>query len=498
MRYVNINNMKNLVKNNAILIAGSILFIISLLFSWYMGLIAEDVFHFSAESFQEAYDIATQSRNNTNTRIGELSMYFVGISPEGTGTVFALWLYRLINPISIVACTFFIYRLGTGTWPTNTKAGLISFALVIFCMLSNKTNHYWFCGNLSWFYPTVIAMLFFIMIEPFFKGKKISTGCLFTALCCVPIMGMSNESVSITALLLYGLAGYLYMKKNATWKINKQYLIIGIILLAFTILFYTAPGPYKRAHGEYSEISKIEFAIRNFFSANWLHVLFWCWRLILISIAIFILCPLKKWNNSRNYVLISAFLMLGGILMLAPNFGAPRSLIPVELILMAILCGVIYRTVQEKPLTSKKLCVLFLMLIGLAITILIPNTVRSIDNARFYALLQHKANEVIVKGEDQLIIKDKDIYQESIWSFSRFRIPKTLLEIYPIYTHIKPIVTTTQECYDKSEFKHQYALFPYSEGLDLAGTDLTLNRGLAKYVGLKAIIVIRSEAEDKK
>lgn len=484
--------MKNLIKNNAILVTSLILFTIALLFSWYMGLIAEDVSHFGAKTLQEAYDIALQSRNNTNTRLGELSMYFMGISAEGTGTIFALWLYRFINPIFIVACSFFIYRLGTGYWPTNTKAGFISFVFVVFCILSNKTNHYWFCGNLSWFYPTVIAMLMFILIEPFFKGEKINITNFIIAILCTPIVGMSNETVAITSVLLYGLAGYLYLRKNKTW-IPEKYLIIGVLLIFFAVLFYTASGPYKRVAPEMGDLTKLEYAIRNIFSGSWLHILFWCWRLIIISLTIFILCPLKEWNNSRNYILISAFLMLGGILMFAPNFGAPRSLIPIELVLMAMLCGVIYRTTQKGQLQSNKIKALFILLIALTLTILIPNTIRSIDNARFFALIQYKAKEIINKGETHLIIKDKEIQLESIWNFRHFKIPRTLLEIYPLYTEIKPLLTTTQKHYENSDFEHKYALFPYKD--TIYGSDLTLNKGLAKHFGLEAIIVIKSEED---
>lgn len=485
--------MKNLIKNNAILVTSLILFTIALLFSWYMGLIAEDVSHFGAKTLQEAYDIALQSRNNTNTRLGELSMYFMGISTEGTGTIFALWLYRFINPIFIVACTFFIFRLGIGHWPTNSKPDVISFIFIALCMLENKTNHYWFCGNLSWFYPAVIAMLMFILIEPFFKGEKINITNFIIAILCTPIVGMSNESVAITSVSLYCLAGYLYLRKNKTWIPDRKYLIIGFLLIFFAVLFYTASGPYKRVAPEMGDLTKLEYTIRNIFSSNWLHVLFWCWRIIIIAITILILCPLKNWNTSRSKILLLTITMLGGILMIAPNFGAPRSLIPVELILMTLLSGVIYRTTKIMQLQANKIKALFILLIALSLTILIPNTIRSIDNARFFALIQYKANEIIYKGETHLIIKDKEIQLESIWNFPYFKIPRTLLEIYPLYTESKPLLTTTQKHYENSDFKHKYALFPYKD--TIYGSDLTLNKGLAKYFGLEAIIVIKSEED---
>lgn len=485
--------MLKTIKKHLIFFFSIVLYLTALVFSWYMGLISEDVWHFSAESFQEAKDLASMSYNNWNARIGELSMYFIGISSEGKGTFQALWIYRIFNPIFITACALFVCRIGTGTWPTTTKASLFTFIFVIFNIFCNKTITYWFCGHLSWFYPAVIALAFFIAIEPFFKGNNLSTLRFLIALICAPILGMSNESISIVSAILYIAAGISYYRLNKSHNISKTYITIGIILLASSLLFYTAPGPYQRVATEHATTSKIEYAIRNFFSNNWIHVIFWSWRLLFAAILVVIMCPVKAWKTNRCYFLLSAVIMLGGILMLAPSFGAPRSLIPVEITFIGVLSAVVYRALQSHTISNVKQGLLLCTLFCVSLTILIPNSVRSIDNARLFSKLQAMADEVKSKGNNILVIEEQELATKSVWSFTKFRIPRTLLEIYPLYTEGKPFITTTRECYENSIFEHKYALFPYEKDIDFAGTDLTLNRGMAKFFGLDAIIVLRKE-----
>lgn len=486
--------MINYKNYNFIIILSIFLYLTVLFFSWNLGFTTEDVWHFSAESFQEAYALASQSYNNWNPRIGELFIYFMGIFSGGKGAYTGLWIYRIINPIIITACALFVCRLGAGTWPSNTKSGLITFLFVILNIFCNKTITYWFCSQMNWFYPAVFALAFFIIIEPFFKGINLSTQRFLFALICAPILGMSNESISIVSAVLYITAGISYYRLNKSYNISNKYITIGVILFASSLLFYTAPGLYQRVATEQATTSKIEYAIRNIFSNNWLHVIFWCWRLIFAAILVLLLCPIKAWKTCRCYFLLSAVIMLGGILMLAPCFGAPRALIPVEITFMGVLAGVVYRTLKTHSITNVKQGVLLCTLFCVSLTILIPNSVRSIDNARLFSKLQTMADEEKSKGNNILVIEEQKLATKSVWSFSKFRIPRTLLEIYPLYTAGKPFITTTRECYENSIFEHKYARFPYEKDIDFAGTDLTLNRGMAKFFGLDAIIILRKES----
>ncbi len=474
------------------IIACLIFYILTLSFSWHLELYTEDIWHMNAASWKEAWDVAVQSYNNNNARIGEALIYFLGVSSEGIGSYHLLWLHRFINPAFITACALFIYRAGTGTWPKNNKKSLITLLFIFFCILCNKTGFYWPCSNTNWFYPTVISLLFFIATENFFYGKHLKTLNFIIALCSAPIIGMSNETVSFVSLIMYVAAGFIYFRKNKEKKYT-QYIVIGIILLTFAILFYTAPGPYQRVAEAHTSMSKIEFAIRNTFSANWLHVLFWCWRLIFIAGIVAILIPLKYWKPARTITLLCAAIMLGGILMLAPSFGAPRSFIPVEIVLMAVLSGAIYRAHHGNALNNQKTGFVFLSLIGLSITIMIPNTVRSIDRARLFSSIQEKADMEKSAGGDTLVLEEKDLHHASVWAF-KIKIPRSLIEIYPLYSACKPFQTTTREDFENSVFVHKYAQLPYEKGFDFGGTDLSLNKGMARYFGLKAIIVLRDEA----
>lgn len=478
-------------KQNYIIILAFLLYIFAMLFSWYTGLIDEDVMHFCANDFREAYDIALQSYNNTNARIGELLLYFVGVSSEGVGAFHVLWLYRIFNPIFIVACAFFVYRIGVGKFPTNKITDLLIFSFVILCLLCNKTSYYWLCSNMCWFYPTVVALFFFIMVEPFFIGQKLSPLHFVTAIFCAPIVGMSNETVSIVSVIIYIFAGVAYQRKNRLLLPCKQFIIIASVLLTFAILFYTAPGPHKRVESCYTDYSQLEFVVKNVFSLNWLHVLFWSWRLLLISLIVILICPLKVWKKSRSFIILFALIMLGGILMLAPRFGAPRALIPVEIVLIALMANIMHEKIREQSFNIWRVIILLICQIGLAITIIVPNVIRSIDFARYFFLLQEKADEVLIRGGTQLVIDEKDLELNSVWPLSENELPKTLIEIYPIYTKIKPTCNITAEYYEKANFEHRYAFCQYVTKIPIGETDLALNKGFAKCFGLQSIIVLK-------
>ena len=487
------------VKKNYFAITACIcLYIVALFFSWYNGLITEDIWHLNAVDYREAYELALQTYNNTNARIGEFFIYFIGVDSEIDGACRVLWLYRFFNPIFITACALFIYRLATGAWSVNTKPEKLTFILIIVCILSNKNNYYWLCSNFNWYYPTVIALMFFIVIEPFYNGNMLRPTRFVFAILLAPIVGMSNESVSYVSVTLFASSIFAYHWKAKTKKTSKQIIVLALVLISFAIIFYTAPGPYKRVADSHENLSKIEYAIQNIFSSNWLHVLFWSWRLILVFLIVLVISPLRKLLNCRLFALFCASLLLGGILMLAPNFGAPRAFIPVEIVIMALIGGIIYRALNTHLVNIKYVYFLIVIQFGLSFTVLLPNVVRSIDNARFFSMLQKKADSVKRNGEKELVLTTEDIQMKSIWSFTVFRIPRTLIEIYPLYTEIKPLISTTCENYKNRRFEHKYAFFSYAEGADLADTDMALNKGIAKHLGLESIIVLRDYNQDKR
>lgn len=478
-------------KHISLILLGSF-FLLIIFLSWYGGLISEDIWHCNARSYSEAYSIALQSYQNTNARIGELLLYFVGVSKDGAGFANAIWFYRIANPIFITASLLFIFRLAIGRWPTNNKIDVISLLFAALCLLSNKTGYYWLCSNVNWFYPTVVALLFFIAVEPFFSMKQIGRIRYIIALCCAPIVGMSNEVVSMVSLVLY--FSIYFWSKRQIYAIDKRYLIIGGVLLVFGLLFYTAPGPYKRVEsvGEMNDVSKLEYVFSNFFSLNWLHVLFWSWRLILVFV-LMILCFYNAFKYIKHYLMISVVILSGGILMLAPAFGAPRALIPVEIALMILMTAVFYKAFKCKLVNRVKLIFIFSIMSLCSLTVIIPNAVRSIDGARLYSILHQKIFLLKQSGKSHLILKEDEIMQDSIWQVSSIRFPRTLLEIYPLLTDGYPVIKTSQEHFKKSLYVYEYARFPYNQkNLDFSGTDCALNRGLAKYFGIETIIVVRS------
>lgn len=478
------------IKNTAPIIILVLFFILSLGMSWYQGLFSEDTIHTGAQSFREALEIASQSYNLTNSRIGEMAMYFCFMSEDGAGGHQMIWVYRLLNPCMVTLCALLVYRLGVGCWPNHTKKSLITLCIIILCMLCNKTGFYWLDGNMSWFYPIIAAMGFFILIEPMFYGNfHLSKSRLLAALLLTPIIGMSNENTSAVSFLLVVFVGILHMVRCKRIKFEAQHIIITLPLLAFVLLFYLAPGPYNRiGQGGSINTSMFMVALNGLFSAHWFHVFFWCWRIIFIAILITFFFPsLFKKLTKRSLILIAAVTALGGILLTAPNFGAPRSLIPVEVIIYTIIANIIYNTNFETTAKKIKLSLLLSLQLLLSLTILIPHAVRTIDSAKIFRYVEQRAAQARAEGNSQLVLHVDELRIPSIWQI-KLDIPRSIMEIYPIYTGNIPLLSIPKNKAKTSCFQHVYGAFPYKN----SSPDYALNKGVARYFGLESIILIRN------
>lgn len=472
-----------------------LLFIINILCIWNTGLCEEDIHHFSARSIAEAISLASQSYHEWNSRIGELFLYFVGISHDGTGAYNAMCFFRFVSPSFITLGALFTYRLSTGQWPGRDKHSIIPLMVIILFLIGNKTGYYWLCSNTNWLFPSVITMGFFIMIEPFFKGNfNLSWKKLVAVALLTPVVGMSNENTSITSLCLYATAGIAHICRNKALVFNKKYMLIGLLLLSFTLLYYLAPGPYKRAESSTSESANLFFfALKNTFTLlNWQHIVFWCWRPILISLFILMICPLNTWKTKRHLILSCAIFLLSGILTAAPHFGAPRAFIPIELALFALMAGIMHNALNQALVSRFKIACLLALQISLALTTLIPLTVHAIDSAALRAHVKEKATEALSQGETTLILHADELKQSSCWA-PGFRIPRSLMEFHE---PMVPFITTTH--YDETAgYAHRDAVFPYDMATmytSVSCGDDILNKGIAKMFGLERIIVLTAPA----
>lgn len=478
-----------------VIVALILLFFISAYFSWNTGFSEEDIYHLNAHSFPEATNIAFQSYNETNARIGELFLYFLGISSDGTGAYQAVYFFRSMTPLFLTLGTLFIYRIGTGQWPGRDKLSIIPVTVIILFLLGNKTGYYWLCSNTNWLFPSVITMGFFIMIEPFFRGNfNLSWKRLVAVALLTPIVGMSNENTAITSLCLYAIAGIAQIFRSKALIFDKKYIIIGLLLLSFTLLYYLAPGPHKRVDASAAEGSNIFcFALKNAFTlSNWLHIAFWCWRPILTSLFILMICPLNTWKTKRNLILACTIFLLSGVLTAAPNFGAPRSFIPIELTIFALMAGIMQNALHQALLSRFRIACLFALQACLALTTLIPLAVHAIDSAALHAYVKEKAAETLSRGETTLILHANELTQPSCWN-PGFRIPRSLMEFH---APLVPFITATH--YDEAaDYAHRYAVFPYdreSMYTSVSCGDDILNKGIARMFGLERIIVLTAPA----
>lgn len=486
------------VKKNTItvVIALTLLFLISATLSWNTGLTEEDIYHLNSHNFLEATSIAIQSYNETNARIGELCLYFLGISDDGTGAYQAVYFFRTMTPLFLTLGALFIYRIGTGQWPTSDKHSIIPVIIIILFLLGNKTGYYWLCSNTNWLFPSVIAMGFFIMIEPFFRGNfNLSWKRIVAIALLTPLVGMSNENTSITSLCLYTVAGIAHIFRNKALVFDKKYISIGLLLLSFTLLYYMAPGPHKRVDSSATESANLFFfALKNAFTPlNWLHIVFWCWRPILISLFILMICPLNTWKTKRNLILACTAFLMQGILTAAPHFGAPRAFIPIELVIFALMAGIMQNALRQALVSRFKIACLFALQISLAITTLFPLAVHTIDSFALRSYVKEKATEALSRGETTLILHANEMKQSSCWN-PGFRIPRSLMEFH---TPMVPFITTSH--YNEAEdYTHRFAVFPYdrkSMYTSVSCGDDILNKGIAKMFGLERIIVLTAPAQ---
>lgn len=396
-----------------------------------------------------------------------MACYFVG-------SHFRLWVL-VLQPLCLVLSVFSLYRLAIGRWPNSWRHASITLLFVVLAVLGIHAGLGWFNGNCSWFYPCSFTLFFFALVDPIFYGhfpmpwKK-----FFLLLPLTVIVGMSNEPTSLVSLFFFGGVGvYHKIRSKAVWGI--PYTILLSVLVISAALLYCAPAGAVRREAVGGELS-LSYYLQSFTSlADWLYFFICFWRFFFIGGILLLWKPnANTLLLRRRYLLVAlAFMMMWGILIMAPAWGAPRGYFPMELLLIIILTALFHAKIKA----SSKRSILVILCVHLVImsTLIVPAFITTWERHIVWTHLVEAADRVKQQGGTELIIRDaSDFHKEPVK-----RLWKLPHSIYPYKGDIGYL-------FIPSPVERAYT--PYFEKiLPRCGQNCTL----AKRLGLERVIFIK-------
>lgn len=464
-------------KSNFLLGAMYFLTIIALaIFSHFIPLNEEELTHFNCLNFSEVWQVIQFSYLHMNPRLGELLAYFFG-HQASTWCLF-------INTILTFTCILFTYRVGVGKWPEASLRSVATFLFCIITIFGFRTGIAWFLGNMNWLYPCTLALVLFYLTESFFQGNfKLSWSRTLLAIPLAFITGMCNNNTPIVVwILIAGCGAYWFIikKERITWS----YAAILFTLTAASLLFYTAPGTYERAHVSNWELSFSNLLWNSIlYPGNWIFFVIVFWRLFLSASVLIILQKVTRFHFVRPRIILFmlAFMLLWGVLIAAPTWGAPRSYLPLEMALACISVHLYFNYAQKATL---KKAFLILLLHGVIMsTIIVPTMSRIATSHREWTRIEAMAENAKAKGQDYLIVKSSDLDFSSglprIW-----KLPSSVFDY-----KIGPIISLIGTTEDKTKTLHHPHKLIESTWTMNSG-DHIMNPIAAKKLGLKAVFYL--------
>lgn len=465
-----------------------IVFALLAILSYMYAFDSEDLAHMQAHGFREGFRYACISYQEWNARIGELVSYAIGFQ-NGISSYYFQYAYYVLNPCFCTAAILLAIRMAVGTWSFCRKSLFVFAAL---CFFGSKQGWFWFIGNMNWLYPSVFAMLFFVMWEGIFKGDfKVNTWKFLLCLPLAVVVGMSNENTSTVSLLLFTGCGVYACVKQRKICITWQYVMIEVILLISAFLFFVAPAGTSRAATSGWELSFHNILFHSLLQpANWLYAAIFYWReALVLSIMVYIGWRRGvKLMDRRLASMMLVVLLLWGVLLAAPCWGAPRAYTPLDLIIFAIMARLLYKIVNHEGCGAKEVGIILSLRTVLTLTVLIPTVVLAVAQYRVRSQIAARAEAALTRGETRLVLHEGEIDTSPVIP-RYFHIPGCMVA-HDLRPYV-PLIGISREKYEKSpDFTHHEWTSLTGPGYPSSGDDV-LNRGVAKRFGLNSIIYVR-------
>lgn len=453
---------------------------------------AEDLHHCISRSIGESLSYVRSAYEHTNPRLGEFSIFLLGTSSDGVGSYYAQIIHYTLVPAFQLFALILVLRLSV---PEQRLLGRKSGWLILFvilCIMGSKQNFYWQCGNMCWLYPCVLAMLFFVMWEDIFKGDfKVKAWKFLLSLPLAVVVGMSNENTSLVSLLLFMGSGVYACVKQRRICVTWQYVVVAVLLLASALVFYTAPCRAARAAATGWELSFHNILFHSLLEPiNWVYTAIFYWReALVLGLMVYIGCRCGvKLMDRRLAFMVLVMLLLWGVLLAAPNWGAPRSYTPLDLMLFAIMARLLYKIVIHEGVGAKEVGLIFSLRTVLTLTVLVPTVVLAVAQYKVRCQIAEHAEAALARGETRLVLHEGDIDTSPVMP-RFFHIPGCVVS-HDLKPSI-PLIDIPADKYAGSpDFTHHARTTLAGPWYPSCGDDV-LNRGVAKRFGLDSIIYVR-------
>lgn len=434
---------------------------------------------------------AIESFRVWNPRIGELIAY-VAIPDNGIQSLYLQIVYYVANPLFCLGAILLALRLGTGKWVTSGQSGMMALLFGVLCFLGSKQYWFWFIGNMNWLYVCVAATLFFVMWEGIFKGDfKVKAWEFLLSLPLAVVVGMSNENTSLVSLLLFLGSGVYACVRQRRICVTWQYVVVAVLLLASVLVFYTAPCRAARAASTGWELSFHNILFQSLLNpTNWAYTAIFYWREALVLGLMVYIGRRRgvKLMDRRLAFMILVMLLLWGVLLAAPCWGAPRAYTPLDLMLIAIMARLLYKIVNHEGTGARGAGLILTLRAVLTLTVLVPTVALAVAQYKVLCQIEEHAEAALARGETRLVLRKGDIDTSPVMP-CYFHIPSCVVT-HDLKPYI-PLIGISRDKYENSpDFTHQEWTTLTGSWYPSSGDDV-LNRGVAKRFGLDSIIYVK-------
>ena len=194
----------------------------------------EGEFHLNSQSISEALDTACNGWSHANTRVGEFTTYFLYGVPLHI-------VLSIVHPLFMFLLAVGAQRIGTGKYPEFKTPSLAILSYVSLFIATASPVADWWLDNFNWVYPCGIAMLFFALSEPLFRQQNISNKRFVLLLFLGAVAAMGNEVLALTVCPLFAAAaGWELLRKKRFFRDYKYWVLVAE-LLACLIFYFSSP-----------------------------------------------------------------------------------------------------------------------------------------------------------------------------------------------------------------------------------------------------------------